>query len=534
MENVSWRVLYEFEKRKWYTVRHTIRLALCVITLVGLMGCSTLPKNPYKPVSFSQPPAVEGMLVEHSRAVLANADPIDSAFLLIGNNEQAIRWRLALIDSAQHSIDLQVYIWSNDESGRLLHDRVLAAAERGVSVRLLVDDMPKDCPDRVTALVSSLPNLHLRRFNPGRIRTVKIARSIQMMTQFRVLNRRMHNKQLMVDGRWGIIGSRNIGNSYFGLRKEYNNRDLDVLITGPVIQQMAEDFDEYWNSDAAFPGESMGKTYSQRQVEKKHLKFNETLLKDQELLKQTRIPVEPINWNDEFARLPGRMVTGKARIFKDSPIVKGDRGIRLVDQLNQVDISAQNQICIISPYMIPTKDQLKWMAQVVLEENRRIRLLVPSMESTNQTIVHSHYKKYRKRLLKIGVELFEFRGQPSALLRSDSDTPPVQSDFISLHSKTFIFDQRLVLLGSLNLDPRSIRINTEHLVLIESPRMAKKLLADFETMCAPENAWAVTLNEKGKLRWTSSAGQLKRQPARSCWQRCSDFFYRLLPIESQL
>lgn len=515
-------------------MKHAILTGLCSIISLTLFGCVTLPENPDKPASFSQSPAVKGVLVEHSRAVLAGADAGDSAFMLIRNNEQALRWRLALIDSAEQSIDLQVFIWSNDQSGRLLLDRIMAAADRGVKVRLLVDDMPKDWTDRGTALVARLPNVELRRFNPGNIRTGTISRTLQFAAQFEVLNRRMHNKQLIVDGQWGIIGSRNIGNPYFGLSEKYNNRDLDVLITGPVIQQMSADFDEYWNSDTAYPGQAMAKTFSKRKAQQIFVEFDTVVIQDRQLLKQTNIPVEITDWHDQFAKLPERMVTGQARIYQDTPIVEGDRGIRLADQIENLDLDIQHQSLIITPYMIPSKEQLKSLSKAINEENRKIRILVPSMESNNHTIVHSHYKKYRKRLLKIGVELFELRGQPSDQLRSDSDTPPIQSEFISLHTKAFVMDKRWVLLGSLNVDPRSIEINTENLLLIDCPPLAQEMVGDFETMCAPENAWAVTLNDKGQLQWNSTASQRTIEPARDFCQRLSDFFYQFLPIESQL
>jgi putative cardiolipin synthase len=156
------------------------------------------------------------------------------------------------------------------------------------------------------------------------------------------------------------------------------------------------------------------------------------------------------------------------------------------------------------------------------------------MESNNHTMAHSHYKKYRKKLLDAGAELYEFRGEPSAELRALSDTPPVKSKFISLHTKAFVLDEHWVLLGSLNIDPRSININTEHMLVIDSPRLAAEMLSDYETMIAPENAWAVTRNEKGKLRWTSIDGERSSQPARSYGQRWKDFFWRLMPVESQL
>ena len=148
--------------------------------------------------------------------------------------------------------------------------------------------------------------------------------------------------------------------------------------------------------------------------------------------------------------------------------------------------------------------------------------------------IYSHYKKYRKRLLKAGAELYEFRGQPSPEVREKSNTSPVEADFISLHTKAFVLDDRWVLLGSLNLDPRSIKINTEHMLVIDSPRLAHDLLGQFEIMTHTDNAWHVTLNEKGKLRWQSGDEIRKRQPARGTMQRVSDFFYRWLPIEGQL
>jgi putative cardiolipin synthase len=512
-----------------------VRLAAAGALLLGLTACSTIPESPDKPASFSAPAADAGPLAQSSRAVMAERNAqTDSAFMLIPQNDEALRWRLALIDHAQQSIDLQVFIWSNDESGRLMLDRIRKAAERGVQVRILVDDMPKDWTDRGTALVARLTNIQLRRFNPGRVRKGLFSRMFQMSTQFRQLNRRMHNKQMIVDGHWGIVGGRNIGNPYFGLSRKYNNRDLDMLVTGAVIPQMADDFDVYWNADAAYPGEAMAGELSEKKTAKSWSRFEQAVREDRELLRQTRIPPGPADWSGELERLPERMVFGTAQCLRDAPLVKGDRGLRLVDQLDQIGIKSQQQSCIITPYMIPSKEQLKSIEQIGREENRRIRLLVPSMESNNHTMAHSHYKKYRKKLLKAGAELYEFRGEPSPQLRGHSNTPPVEAGFISLHTKAFILDDRWVLLGSLNVDPRSIKINTEHLMLINSPALAGQMLSDFKTMTAPDNAWAVTLNEKGRLRWTSSAGERTRQPARGFWQRCSDFFYRLLPIEGQL
>jgi putative cardiolipin synthase len=509
-----------------------LKIVLSGVLLIAV-GCAHIPKNPDKPVSYSHRAADEGLLAESSKTVLTGYAEDQSAFMLIQRNSDALKWRLALIDSAQQSIDLQVFIWSNDESGRLILSRIMAAAERGVQVRLLVDDMPKDWSDEGTALVARIPNIQLRRFNPGRVRKGMIRRAFQMSTQFSTLNRRMHNKQMLVDGRWGIIGGRNIGNPYFGLSSKYNNRDLDLLLTGPILQNLAIDFDEYWNADVAYPGEFMSKEKTPENVAKWMGRFDDVLLNDQELLNQTTIPVNRIDWHDAFESLPARMVSGTAESMKDSPEVKGDRGIRLVEQLDQTEFRPRYQTSAITPYMIPSKELLATLERAN-QEGRMVRFLVPSMESNNHTMAHSHYKKYRKKLLDRGAELYEFRGQPSAALRALSDTPPVKSKFISLHTKAFTLDEHWVLLGSLNIDPRSIDINTEHMLVIDSPQLAAEMLSDYETMIAPENAWAVTRNDKGKLRWTSIEGERSSQPARSYGQRWKDFFWRLMPVKSQL
>jgi len=306
------------------------------------------------------------------------------------------------------------------------------------------------------------------------------------------------------------------------------------LITGAVLPQMAADFDEYWNADAAYPGEAMSDRLSDKKIRKMRNAFDLAVMEDRTLFAQTRIPPYPIDWSSEFSALPDQMVMGVAQLLQDSPEVKGDRGVRLVDQIDQAAIEIHYQSCVITPYMIPTKEQLADMAQTVEENGRRVRLLVPAMESNNHTMAHSHYKKYRKRILDTGAELYEFRAQPSAELRAVSDTDPIKADFISLHTKAFVLDDHWVLIGSLNVDPRSIQINTEHMLLIDSPELATQLLGDFERMIAPGNSWAVTRNEKGKLRWTSGDEVRKRQPARGFGQRCSDFFWRWMPVEGQL
>jgi putative cardiolipin synthase len=427
-----------------------------------------LPKYPDKPVSHALPAPDEAPLVLARDAVLKKAPDGSSAFLPLPNNRNALTWRLALIDQARAHIDLQVFIWSNDESGRLLLDRLLAAAQRGVRVRILVDDMVKEWKDRGTALVDREPNIQVRRFNPGRVRKGLLSRALHMSAQFKQLNRRMHNKQLLVDGAWAIVGGRNIGNPYYGLSKKYNNRDLDLLITGAILPRLASDFDEFWNADAAYPGAAMYGDVPPDEVRDGFKTFKQIVRNDLILLEKAGLTVNPSDWGPAFAELPGRMMMGTANVYQDSPEVKEDRGIRLIKQLEHEGPDVQFETCIVTPYMIPTRGQLENLARIIADEKRTVKILVPSMESNNHTMVHSHYKKYRSQVLRAGAELYELRGQPSEDLRALCDTAPVRSKFVSLHAKVFILDRRWVLLGSLNLDPRSININTEHMLVIDA------------------------------------------------------------------
>ncbi len=506
---------------------------MAISLIIVLTSCSTLPKNPDKIVSYSSSPAKNGILVESSKTVLSKAEKNQSGFMLLQKNSEALLWRLALIDHAHKSIDVKIFIWSDDISGRLILDRLIIASKRGVKIRLLIDDMSKGWTDEVIALIDCMPNIQLRRFNPGLIRDGIVRRSFQMSTQFRQLNRRMHNKQMIVDGLWGVIGSRNHGDPYFGLSSKYNNSDLDLLITGDLIKYLKEDFDEYWNADPAYPGYAMADELSDKKITKLLKEHDIKVEQDHLLLEKTTIPVFPKDWSQKFVSLHTNMVTGFGISLKDSPDVKGDRGIRLIDQIDFASLGIKHSTRAVTPYMIPTKKMIADIKNLV-SKGHNVQLLVPSMESNNHTMVHSHYKKYRKRLLDAGVELYEFKGEPSDELRALCDTPPFKSEFISLHTKGFVLDERWVLLGSFNVDPRSININTEHMVIIDCPALAKEFLANFEFMISPSNSYQVILNHRNNLIWKSDDKELRVQPARGFGQRCKDLFYRWMPLENQL
>jgi putative cardiolipin synthase len=509
-----------------------------LFVLVALTSCASLKNNPDREESHILPKTTGDDLLNSSlKAVTKGYKKDESAFMLLVENDEALRWRLALIDNAKSSIDLQVFIWQDDEAGRLIALHMGDAARRGVRVRLLIDDLIPGWTDEDTAITSQIDNnFSIRKFNPGHYRKGFLAPIFEWGLSFQTLNRRMHNKQMLIDGNWAVVGGRNIGNEYFGLEKKYNFRDMGLLVAGPIVKELGKDFDAYWNSDAAYPGKAMYKNVSPDRVKKLRKEFAAVLAEDFTLLSETSIPAGVTDWSSDFKRLPKLMVPGVAVSLLDPPTVKGEqqaRGTRLEEQIRNEKGRKVTELTIMSPYLIPPEEFFAGIKKIV-GNGGKVNILTASMAANNHTSASSHYKKYRKDLIRSGASLYEFRANPGAEIRTITDTDPIKAKFLSLHIKAFVENGSRVSMGSLNMDPRSLDINTENLLVIDSSQLAKKLMAEFNRMIQPENAWKVHLNDKGRLRWTSDTETRKHQPARSFGQRISDFFFRLLPIESQL
>ena len=508
----------------------TGRLWLFVALFAG--GCSILPYPPPQPNVYSLPPAVSGELAEVYGKVSSRLGPNEAGFLLLSHNDEALKWRLALVDHATKSIDVQYFIWQADAVGSLLFDRLLRAADRGVRVRILVDDLVFAPKDRDIAAVSRHPNLEIKLFNPGRIRGSTVLGIGEFLLNFRQLNRRMHNKLFVADNRIAIVGGRNIGNEYFGLSQKYNFRDLDVLVVGPVVEQeISHAFDDYWNAKVSYPGGAASKRATiddLRQLQKENLDY---INEHRELL--SSYPMEPRDWSRELTRLPSRMKSGEAHFLQDDPVKFDGQEYRLLDMLKHLAERQHKELIITTPYLIPVKGFLENLTQLSAE-GVKLKIVTGSMASNNHTIAHSHYRKYRRRILATGADLFEFRGQPAADIRKVSDVAPVQAKFISLHVKALVGDRKRSFVGSLNLDPRAIEINTENGLYIQSDALCGKIAEEFDALMDPDNAWHVYLDHNNYLNWSSNSGTVLIQPARGFWQRIADFFYRLLPIEKQL
>jgi len=519
--------IWRFEMIK---IRFKIIIFISVLSLT-LGGCATLKPAPPKPEVVSLPPAKSGLLSETAARISEILGPDESAFMLLIRNDDALNWRLALIDHAVSSIDTQYFIWENNEAALLLLDRLIKAADRGVRVRLLVDDLPLVADDSAIAALSNHPYFDIKLFNPGSVRDSTLGAIGEFLLYFKELNRRMHNKLFVVDNHLAVIGGRNIGNPYFGLSKKYNFRDLDALVAGAVVEELSEAFDEYWNSELAYPGVALADVDTANRIQEVKDRISQYLAENQNAL--ASYPLQPENWKDKLFQLPSRMKKGEAHVVQDKPVLLGGEEHRLVDMLRYLAEPNHKELTIVTPYLIPVGTFLEDIAKLSAE-GVNVTILTGSMGSNNHTVAHSHYKKYRRRILAAGANLYEFKHDPSQEMRALSDVSPVQASFISLHIKALVGDRKRCFIGSLNIDPRAIKINTENGLYIESSALAEELAGQFDIMMAPENAWRVYLNEDNQLRWESSSGTVSRQPARSFGQRIADFFFRLLPIESQL
>jgi putative cardiolipin synthase len=509
-------------------VTSTLRIILICLAVIA-SGCTTLQPDPPRQVSLALAQADTGILVDTVASLKLAQN--ETAAMPLSSAKEGLDWRLALVDHASTSIDIQYFIWSSDEAGILLFDRLLKAADRGVRVRLLVDDIALDGSDHNIATYSQHPNFKIRIYNPGRVRKSALGGIGEFMLNFRALNRRMHNKLFVVDNQIAILGGRNIGNPYFGLSKKYNNRDMDLLLAGSIVPDISQAFDKYWNAELAYPATAMSSSASIEELPELRKVLEMYLEEHSETL--SSYPMQRKDWKDMFKLLPQRVDTGRGIFLQDIPVSYDGRELKLADMIKLVSEKSNKELIIVSPYFIPSDSLLKRMTEL-RSQGVTVRILTNSLGSNNHTAVHSHYKKYRRKILATGAELYEFRHDPSEQVRSISDVPPVTAEFISLHAKALVGDRDRVFIGSLNLDPRAVVINTENGIYFESPALGKDLATRFDIMMLPENAWRVFVDKNDELRWESSDGVVTRQPARTTGQRIADFFFRLLPIESQL
>jgi putative cardiolipin synthase len=382
------------------------------------------------------------------------------------------------------------------------------------------------------AALSQHPKIEIRLFNPMQGRTTSTTLFVlEYLGNIKQLNHRMHNKLIVADNRFAIVGGRNIGLEYFGLNRNHNFTDFDVVAFGPVAKKVSDSFDLYWNNQWAYPGEALLQNYKdQALLPELREELQEELDKEADLLVEFQRRNQDLN--TLLDKLEQNMKNGTARVIYDEPLV-GETipPVQLIETLDELTLNARHELLVSTPYFIPDEDFYEAVPDLI-SRGVRIVILTNSLGSTNHPIVHSGYKKHRKRVLEMGVALFELRHDATA--RGKFDTPPVKSRAFGLHAKYMVIDRRFTFVGSLNLDPRSIYINTEMGMIIDSPKLSEGVVREFEEEMKPENSWQVLMDDQGRLFWQSGEEIIRKDPARNSWQRFQAWFFGLFDLDDQL
>jgi|SRR5579863_502266 len=519
-----------------------LRLALLACAAV-LGGCVTLRTDYPRTPSSAIPPAFD---TDSGRYVQGEVDrhPGKCGLRLLVNGTDALMSRIWLIDHARHSVDMQYFIFENDATGRLVSQRLLAAADRGVRVRLLLDDITLKNEDRLLGALGAHANIEVRVFNPFRTRAPSlISKAVQFALEGRRLNRRMHNKSMMVDGFAAVIGGRNIGDAYFDASGESNFRDLDVLAIGPVVAEAEHAFDEYWNSNAAYPLQA----YPTMLDDKADLAaLRPELRGDLRAFNQSdyaKAMVEEIP-NGPTGDRPGRWVWADATLLVDQPRkIAADHDepwLRIGPKVRQAIDGAQKELLLITAYLVPSRRGVRYLTAL---ERRgvAVSILTNSLASTDDPAAEAGYTRRRRALLEGGVQLYELRPSPGEPARRITASRSAGTS--SLHAKAIVVDGHFVFIGSMNLDPRSKLLNTEMGVLVESPELAAQVEQFFQQAIAPGSAFHVQLERAGAgkpelLTWSwDEHGQIMtthKEPEVRPMRRLETDVLRLLPIEGLL
>lgn len=447
-------------------------------------------------------PASEDTQLASLLAPVIASHPNTSGVLWLNNGFDAFAARILMIDMAEDSIDLRTYIWQNDITGFLMLDAVRRAADRGVRVRLLLDDNGTPNLDEELAFLNNNPNIEIRLFNPFVLRKPRLA---SFVLDFARINRRMHNKSMNIDGKVAIAGGRNIGDIYFSASEEVNYFDLDVAVIGPAATEVAADFDIYWASPSAVPVELLlapvltdSKVLEDSVAAAKanpNSKSYEDALQKSAVVQSLRDRTAQIEWV-------------KVELVSDDP-VKGQglarRDDLMIARLAEILGKPDTSVSLVSAYFVPG-DELTDLFSRWSKAGINVRTMTNSQEATDVIPVHAGYSKYRDALLDGGVSVYELKSdQDSANLRDMFKRfDLIGSSTASLHAKTFVIDQDRLFVGSFNFDPRSANLNTEMGFLIHSPKMAVQLTNAFDHM-KTESAYTVTRTDEGDKLWTEYA-----------------------------
>lgn len=518
--------------------------ALIALSITFLTACTSLPTDYHAESSYILKDTGQTQIGKKAKTFFGETANHSVSYLL-DEGTNAFYARMALASYAEKSIDVQYYIWRADLVGKLLFNGLLKAANRGVRVRLLLDDITLTADaERMLYAMDQHEHIEVRLYNPFASRGLRF---LDVVSDVFRINRRMHNKSFSADNQMTIVGGRNIGNEYFSAdtSSNFNDNDIDVLSAGPIVSDVGDQFDLYWNSEVVFPVKAFSHnraTVADLSRLKKELSVFSSEQKGTPYaldLKDTPI----------HQRLNNRANTKQVQIFKGEVEViyddprKGlgqtsEEVVYLKDLLKPYLDNTTESFELISPYFVPGVEGTKYLTSLV-EKGIKVRALTNSLSSTDGVLAQSGYARHRRNLLRGGVELYEAKADGK--IKASRSLRRGEKAKSGLHAKTYIFDREEIFIGSFNFDPRSANINSEVGVIYSTPDMAKLIASSVFDDIVKDHAYKVELlveNDNEKLVWieTKNGEEIRcaTDPKTSFWRRLNENLYSILPIESQL
>ncbi|AOK17755.1 phospholipase [Burkholderia cepacia] len=527
--------------RAWRAACRPARALAAGVLLSLVAACATHPPATAldRPVSHALPPDTATPLRDALAAPEA-AHPGQSGFRLLADGAAALQMRIALARAATKTLDMQYYIATEDTTGKLLLAAALYAADRGVRVRMLVDDLNFRDIDRVMAALNTHPNVEIRVFNPfGASQRDVMQRTANFFTRIDSFTRRMHNKAMIADNQIAIVGGRNLGDEYFSASPTLQFRDLDVLAAGPVTNEISASFDTYWSSASSYPL----RVLNHQSFDAKELDAMRDELRDHWRKNADPYNAKPLNATplaQQIARDELGLVWAPAEFKADAP----DKVAQPTDayvsppmqRLVELARGAQREFLAFSPYFVPHDAGVKILGDTTAR-GVRVAILTNSLAATDAVAVQAGYGPYRVPLLQHGVELYEYKARPGRprLLGSRSRA--------SLHAKAYVIDQQILVIGSMNLDPRSAHLNTELALVIHSPALAQQVATIFARVTQPDDSYRVQLAAlsgpgASELTWTGTDEGVLRtyhvDPHAGLLRNLMTGVFMLLPVDDQL
>ena len=524
------------------------RLLLCCLPYT-LVGCAVIDggmiesSTTDKATSWSFNAPATTRLGKTAASIAADHGG-ESGFLLLDRGRDALSWRLILADAAEKSIDIQYFLWRNDAAGKVMMQRMLAAAARGVRIRILIDDSMTEADPRYLALLGADPNIEVRLYKPFGPKHKSMLRWVDYAAHMKVIDRRMHNKLYLVDGSVEIIGGRNIGSEYFEYPGEFVFRSRDLLALGPVVKTSGAAFDMYWNSDWTVPIEQVV-----TQVPSAAEAAANKVALDAFAADPANYPSgfydDPRQIDAEMADLDSSLLWGKGRLLIDD-VPTRDGKPQTHAELDRTGVAigraadrTTDEALVQSAYLIlvdAADDELK----TLLERGVKVRFATNSMAANNHLSAFVAYRKQRKKLLHSDAELYEMRpdAKTERALFTAEELAEHKTQF-GLHAKTMVFDRKRVFIGSFNLDPRSVDLNTEMGLLVESEALGRVVAASIENDIAAGNSWQVLLEDDGRMKWvTLKDGVItetfETEPMTTAVQRLKAADLEIIPDSSEM